>query len=243
MELRNEDFDYILSSEIIVMGNYKNEDYHKRVMKWKDEIELAWKKEQEERSKKLFNGVILNLATIEQQQIDNRLTLQCHAVEYKHYLAQRKGIDLGITPIAVSGIVFYQENGFQTFYIGKRSESVTQYPGYYEFMPSGSIDAENLAPKQPVDYSKQLFFELKEELGIPVENIINYRAFCVIFDETDRVYDIGIEIEVSNTNFKTDIAEYSAVQRLPLSSVVEYVKSNDMVNTSRKLFEAWSSFR
>jgi len=238
-----ENFDYLLSPEIVVLGDYKNEDYYECVNNKKNEIEQAWEKEQERRNKKLFNGNILNLAIIEQQTADSRLILQCHTVEYKHYLAQRSGIDLEITPLAVSGIVFYQENNSKIFYIGKRSETVTQYPGYYEFIPSGSIDAKNLVPNQPVDYSKQLIIELKEELSVPVEDIKSHKAFCLIFDEIDRVYDIGIEIEVLKSKIKTDKAEYTAAQRLPLSSVAEYVKGKNVVNTSRKLFEAWSSVR
>ncbi len=150
---------------------------------------------------------------------------------------------MGITPLAVSGIVFYQENNSKIFYVGKRSETVTQYPGYYEFIPSGSIDAKNLVPNQPVDYSNQLIIELKEELSVPVEDIKSQNAFCLIFDEIDRVYDIGIEIEVLKSKIKTDEAEYTAAQKLPLNSVAEYVKGKDVVNTSRKLFEAWSSSR
>ena len=241
IKIEKENFEYLLSSEIVVMGDYKNDDYYDRVNNKKDEIELAWENENERRKENLFNGNILNLAKIEQQTTDNRLILQCHSVEYKHYLAQRLGIDLGITPLAVSGIVFYQENNSKIFYVGKRSETVTQYPGYYEFIPSGSIDAKNPSNNQPVDYSKQLFVELKEELGVPYENIKSHNTFCLIFDEIDRVYDIGIEIEIEKTELKINEDEYSLDQGIPLSSVDEYLKGKNVVNTSRNLFEAWSS--
>lgn len=243
MKIIKDNFKYLLSPEIVVFGDYKNEDYCERVNNKKDDIELAWEKEQERRNKKLFNGNILNLAIIKQQTTDKRLVLQCHTVEYKQYFAQRSGIDLGITPLAVSGIVFYQENNSKIFYVGKRSETVSQYPGYYELIPSGSIDAKNLVPNQPVDYSKQLIIELKEELGVPLEDIKSHKAFCLIFDEIDRVYDIGIEIEVLKSKINTDEAEYTAAERLPLNSVADYLKGEKVVNTSRKLFEAWSSSR
>ena len=243
IKIEKENFEYLLSSEIVVMGDYKNEDYYDRVNNKYDEIELTWEKEQERRNIKLFNGSILNLAIIEQQTPVNRLILQCHSVEYKHYLAQRSGIDLGITPLGVSGIVFYQENNSKIFYVGKRSKTVTQYPGFYEFIPSGSIDTKNLVPDQPVDYSKQLTIELEEELGVPVEYIKSHNVFSLIFDEIDRVYDIGIEIEVLKSKIITDEDEYTEVQKLTLNSVDEYVTSKNVVNTSRKLFEAWSSVR
>jgi hypothetical protein len=242
MQIINSKFEYLLSPRIIVMGDYINKEYFDCINNKKDEIELAWEREQEKRNKKLFNGNILNLAIIEQQDANN-LILKCHPIEYKHYLAQRAGIDLGITPLAVSGIVFYRENNSKIFYVGKRSEVVTQYPGYYEFIPSGSIDANDLIPNQPVDFSKQLIIELKEELGVSLEKIKSYKAFCLVYDETDNVYDIGIEIEVIKDQFKTDETEYSAVQRIPLSSIGKFVKGENVVNTSRKLFEAWCSTR
>ena len=242
MSPNKSNFEYLLSPEIVVMGDYKNDDYHERVKNHIAEIEKAWEKEQERRNKKLFNGNILNLAIIEQQ--ENKLLLQCHPVEYKHYLAQRSGIDLGITPLAVSGIVFYnQEKDTKIFFIGKRSESVTQYPGYFEFIPSGSIDANNITPNHSVEYTTQLIVELKEELGISVNEVLTQNAFCLIFDEIDHVYDIGIEIEVSNSIIKTHEAEYTSAEKLPEKSVSEYMKGENIVNTSRKLFEAWRGYR
>ncbi len=72
MKNDKENFEYLLSPEIVVMGDYKNEDYYKRVKNKENAIELAWEKEQERRNKKLFNGNILNLAIIEQQATGNR---------------------------------------------------------------------------------------------------------------------------------------------------------------------------
>lgn len=241
MKLNKENFDYLLTSKIVVLGDYKNEAYFACVKKQNDVIEFAWEKEQEGRNKKLINGNILNLAKIEKQ--GNALILLCHPVEYKHYIAQRSGIDLGITPLAVSGIVFYQENDTKIFYLGKRSESVTQYPRFYEFIPSGSIDVNDIEPNKPIDYSRQLIIELKEELGILFENVKEQKTFCLLFDEVDNVYDIGVEIEVSNSQIKIDETEYFSSQKLSLNSVTEYMKGNNIVNTSRKLFKAWSSFR
>jgi hypothetical protein len=243
IKIEKENFEYLISSEIVVMGDYKNEDYYDRVKNKKDEIEMAWEKEQERRNKKLFNKNIINLAIIEQQTIDNRLILQCNTVEYKHYLVQRSGIDLGITPLAVSGIVFYQENNSKIFYVGKRSETVTQYPGYYEFIPSGSIDSKNIVPNQPVDYSNQLVIELKEELGVPVEDIKSHSTFCLIFDEIDRVYDIGIEIEVSNVdNVCKSNEEYINIQRISDVQLDRKLKKENTVITSKRLFSAFKKF-
>ena len=44
IKIEKENFEYLLSSEIIVMGDYKNEDYYDRVKNKKDEIEMVWEK-------------------------------------------------------------------------------------------------------------------------------------------------------------------------------------------------------
>jgi hypothetical protein len=241
MEINKTDFEYLLlSPKITVLGDYKNEDYLQKVQNNLKNIEKAWEDEQARRNKKLFNGNILNLAVINNTQ-SQELILSCHPVEYKHYLAQRSGIDLGITPLAVSGIVFYKEDNKEIFLVGKRSETVTQYPGYYEFMPSGSIDANNIVVAEPMEYKKQLLIELKEECGI-TDEVKTINSFCLIFDEVDRVYDIGIEIEI-DIDHKTQIQEYTSIEKMPLDLVSEYMKKQNVVITSRRLFEAWKCSR
>ncbi|MCD4676458.1 MAG: hypothetical protein K8S18_10755 [Desulfobacula sp.] len=234
-------FDYLLFSQIIIVGDYKNEEYHRNIATNQKSIESIWDKKQEGRSNKLFNGNILNLAVIEKHK--DKLILQCHPIQYKHYLAQKHEISLGITPLAVSGLVFYQENDERFFYIGKRSESVTQYPGHYEFIPSGSIDADDFLSGQNIDYEKQLMIELKEELGVSNDQVKSCRCFCLILDKKERVYDIGLEIEVQGPlKVKIQESEYTEVEIVPLSSIFDYIKRQKIVTTSRALFKAWNDF-
>ena len=240
MSKEREEFKYIPTTKITVYGDYKNIDYLQKVQVNLKDIEKAWEDEQVRRNLKLFNGNILNLAVINKQ-AQQDLTLSCHSIEYKHYLAQRSGIELGITPLAVSGIVYYKQDNIEIFLVGKRSETVTQYPGYYEFMPSGSIDANNIVAGEPMEYKKQLLIELKEELGISDE-VKTINPFCLIFDEVDRVYDIGIEIEINNSH-KIQVQEYTSIEKLPIDLVAEYMKKQNVVITSKRLFGAWDFSR
>lgn len=233
-------FEYLLSSRITVLSDYRNEEYLEKVRNKKSEIEIVWEREQTMRKTKLFNGKILNLATIEEDEHKKELVLRCHPIEYKHYLAERLGIDLGITPLGVSGIVFYFDNSSRMFLLGKRSKNVTQYPEYDEFIPSGSIEINEANSLETFDFTNQLVVELKEELGISADRIKKKNPFCLIFDEIDHVYDIGIEIEVFDSHFKINENEYLSVQSLPLSIVHEHMKVGRIVNTSKKLFAAWS---
>jgi hypothetical protein len=232
----------LIASQIIVRSVCSNEAQLELIKTHRGEIDRIWAQEQGKRREKLYNRNILNLATIEQEASGRELTLNCHPIEYCHYLAQKNGLDLGLTPLAVSGIVFYQDGEEKFFFIGKRSEVVTQYPGRYEFIPSGSIDADLLAGREAGDFSKQLLVELHEELGILAEEVKSLTPFCLIFDKKDRVYDIGIEVEVENSK-RIKIQEYTSLQRISMNEISEYFKGHQVVPTSRILLNAWCGLR
>jgi hypothetical protein len=231
-------FKYLLAAQMTVMAGLAPEAYGQTAKENEDKIEQVWNEEQKLRNKKLFNGSILALATIERRA--NHLILHSYPVSYKHYLAQRSGIDLGIRPLAVSGLAFYSENGSEMFLMGKRSEQVTQYRGYYEFIPSGSIDADHLTPGRPVDFKNQLMTELHEELGLTDNAILANDAFCLVFDSRDMVYDIGVRIEIDGSReFVINNSEYVALERLSTDRVSGFMRQQKIVETSRTLFEAW----
>jgi hypothetical protein len=234
-----ESFEYIRANTIEVFSDFKNDEYSQSINNNRERIDQIWSEENEKRQDKLLNNNILNLAIIERH--ETKLVLRCHFIEYKHYLAQRSGIALGITPLAVSGIAFYRENNSKKFFLGKRADSVTQYPGFFEFIPSGSIDASNTDSNNAIKYEEQLMIELKEELGISYENIKSCNAFCLILDEKEKVFDIGLELELENIR-ETSLnkSEYTFLENIPSNLIAEYMKKPNIVKTSRILFNAWS---
>jgi hypothetical protein len=240
MKTLNEQNGYILSHEIVVTNNTVSKEFIKLVELNKNQIEQIWIKQQELKKNKLVNLPILNLSRIERTSVDDKIYLHCFPVDYKYYLAQRSGIDLGITPLAVSGITFYTKENENIFFVGKRSEMVTTYQNFFEFVPSGSIDVNNSTQKdEKIDYLKQIAVELEEELSILEKDVLKLNAFCVIFDEREHVYDIGVEIKIKDVLFKGNDLEYKEIVKLPLNSIEDHFKNHPYVDTSLKLFRAW----
>ena len=53
----------------------------------------------------------------------------------------------------------------------KRAESITEYPGFLELVPSGSIDKECADTNGVVDYKFKLLSEFVEETGLSKEYV------------------------------------------------------------------------
>lgn len=238
--------DYILSDNIVLhMTNLK---FNKAISKSKsNQIDQVWLDGQKERGDALVNGTILNLDkyTLTKEQLD----IECSLVEYKYYFSQKIGkIPLGITPLAVSGITYIEENSAVEentnthFYIGRRSPKVTQYPNFFELIPSGSIDQNSLSKESDnIDYMKQLYIELAEELGAEQADVKSSAAFCLIYDSQDKVYDIGIKLALfSMGTFNTSKSdEYNNIRLISLESLEAEIIKGDVVPTSKSLFSAF----
>lgn len=225
--------DYYLSTEISVLASDPSPHYLEQIKSHSAAIERVWRDESLKRP--LFNGQILGIEGLQQH---SGLELVIYPVEYKHYLAQRAGIDLGVMLLAVSGLVFYRSGGERIFFVGQRAQDVTQDPGFYEFIPSGSIEVASSYSKS-VPYRDQLFLELKEELGI--EKIKSCREFCLIPDELNRVWDIGFEVEVDRQNI-LNLNEYDSLELVSESQLKVLWQQTNVVKTSRTLFAAWQAF-
>jgi hypothetical protein len=71
---------------------------------------------------------------------------------------------LKLRPIAVSGILTCEDG----IVMGKRANRVTQYPGFWEMVPSGGV---TLQPNGVIDLKHQIQEELREEIGIADANV------------------------------------------------------------------------
>lgn len=81
-------------------------------------------------------------------------------VPYRFYWAQSQGVALAspVRPLAVMGVLFQEGRVL----VGRRGKGVTQEPGKWEFVPSGSLQ---LCSRE-LDPAIQLFEELEEELQL-----------------------------------------------------------------------------
>lgn len=203
-------------------------------------IDRIWNDEVESRRGMLHNGEIFVLRECRPKEILGEF------VEYKQYLAQLRNPSLReglgpLMPLAVSGIIEW--DGALLF--GKRTATVTSYPGHWELVPSGGISADRLGPDRSVDFKGQILAELEEELGIRPEAVSTIRPFALIRDERQGYYDICLEIGLRASAAWTDSAflpndEYSEILSVPKSRLAEMVVTHgvNIVPTTMAILKA-----
>jgi len=144
---------------------------------------------QERKKREIFNGEIISYKSHYKHQ--NSWIVECFLCEYKYFIAWLSDSKLAfeIKPIGVSGIVL-DETG-QTL-IGKRC-GVTEYEGYYEFIPAGGVSSEK-RKNNKINFVEQLIEEFEEETFIKKCRIKSIEPFCFIYDKNHDVYDVCCKI-------------------------------------------------
>ena len=196
------------------------------------QIEDIWSRESARRP--LFNGKVVSY--LSHGRDGNGLRICCFVADYKYLLAQiiNQELDLGIRPLAVSGLLVDSQN--QTLFATRKN--VSEYSGYYEFVPSGGLDAA-LISAGSIDFTQQLKVEFEEETGICADNLGLITAYCLVFDAKHRVYDIGCVLNFSGS--VSDLAgdleseEYESFHVSPLGPLLIPKFGSNWVPTSRVL--------
>lgn len=211
-------------------------DFRVKVIHSGDEIILSdtdqmlvneiWEEAKHLRMGNLFNGKLLNFLSFQPE--ENYVSGEF--VEYKYYMAQLKNeylkSILNIHPISISCLCSCKE-----FYLlGKRGLYVTDYPGCYEFVPSGGIDPINVHQGH-VDLIGQLKMELMEETGLSEEMIENCSPMAFVQDSATGIYEICLSIELKSKarrDFLARSKEYDQLEwisRQKMTSLVSNYKS------------------
>lgn len=236
--------------EIVAIGNIhmrtiQNSSIEEILAQNRDAIEEIWQKAQREKGGKLFNGTLPNFVSVNQER--ERVEILGHFIEYKQFLTQRKRPDLklGIKPIGVSGIIVLKDAGDDYLVFAKRSNNITEYPGFLELVPSGSIDKECVDADGVVNYQSKLLSEFMEETGLSKEHVKEISGFAFVLDMVHNVYDIGCEIllEMKKELFaqKFSSKEYSVPVFVALNNLDSFIEANveSIVPTSMALIEAY----
>jgi len=124
------------------------------------------------------------------------LRVETASVQYRQYLAQRSGLPLGIVPLGVSGVIQLPTG---EVVLGRRSSEVSQYPGYWELIPSGGVSSRHVRTDGSVDIAGQLMEEMEEELGIEQERATAVHPLGMLQDLSNPVIDLGFLIELTAT--------------------------------------------
>ncbi len=184
-------------------------------------VERIWKDETAA-NPKLFNGRQLSVVQITPEAI------RCRAVEYRFILSHLR------QPGAIPGLVLHPlaltvvlEAGGSVIF-GKRSQEVSQMPGYWEPAPSGGVEF-TATGQAPAGIRDQALRELREELGLRPEHIASLVPLAVFQDPVSRVADICVHAR-ANISAQTLLTlfnelsgwEYETVAAVPLARLPEF---------------------
>jgi hypothetical protein len=179
----------------------------------------------------LTDGEIVTLRGIERADVGGGgggLRVRAGLSRYRLFVAQRRGVALGLRPLGVTAITLLHvpgSDGAPLLVLGRRSARVTQYPGCWELVPSGGVARERVAPGGAVDVAGQLREELEEELGVAPARVLAMTPLGIVEDLADRVVDVAFRLDVEGEPAALEAhvaahAEYDALAFAPLADVL-----------------------
>ncbi|MCE3283274.1 MAG: hypothetical protein K0Q66_2011 [Chitinophagaceae bacterium] len=204
---------------------------------YQDEIEQYWLN-LTRRSPKAFNGDIL--VNQSQEVKDGCLVVYAEFIEYKiavasNYIPALKSL---VKTIGVSGVITNLIGESQAIVLGKRGATVTQYPGYWELVPSGSIDKTFIQPDSSISIERCILQELQEEIGIRPEEVQEVKVSGLVYDKIEGIYDICCTIQIKPgidiPDRLSGNAEYASFLCLPVNELKSWLETErgNMVPTS-----------
>lgn len=202
----------------------------------KNRVEELWEAAQKQYEGKLFNGKLLNYLDF----VDGKLYGKF--VEYKYYIAQRADLTLrkrlSIRPIAISCLCTFEEQAL----LGKRSALVTDFPGFFELVPSGGIDP-SAAENGKVNLIKQALTELSEEAKIEPKDVRSCYPLVLFQDLITGGFEICMRIELKKIQAHSLLQnnEYSQLEWMAFSKLQKFAfeKKESFITLSLFLIEKY----
>ncbi len=183
------------------------------------------------RNPSLFNGTIISY--LSHRVGRDALVIDCLRTEYQYFLAQLQdpALRLRVFPLTVAGAII-DERG--NTLIGRRAPTVTEYPGAYEFVPSGSISADKIA-RGRVRFDQQLAEEFEEEVGLSPARIRAIEPFSLMLDVTHRLYVIGCTMALSGDLqvVRPRRREHDILHVIHRTALPRFLAGHQMIPTSR----------
>lgn len=188
-------------------------------------IEAVWRAAQASRPS-LTDGKILSAVSF---RIDaGELEVRAHSIHYRHFLAERAGVTLGARPLGVTATTLVGSGDSARLVFGRRSSSVTQYPGSWELVPSGGVPASRLGAGGRVDVEAQLLEELEEELGVAAAGVRVVAPLGLVEDLGDGVLDLAYRLELAVDPGALETArrnaEYTRLELVPRDSISDFLR-------------------
>ena len=185
----------------------------------------------------LFDGTMLSYLSHRIER--DKMVIECCLTRYSYFLAQLRDptLELALFPLTVSGVIVDEQ---RNTLVGKRASHVTEYQGWYEFVPSGGISADKVERKR-VLFRKQLEEEFQEEVGLPLARIRAIEPRSLLFDVAHRLYVISCAITLTG-DLKTSrpmrrCREHEALHVVPRAKLSGFMQEHPMIPTSRLVAE------
>jgi beta-phosphoglucomutase len=192
-------------------------------------INQTWNKLQKDRIVKLSNHKVLILNSMTVKKGINYISSEF--TDYKNVISSRINpkLDLNLIQIGTSGIILFKNNNSVYTIFSKRNKNTTEYPNYYELIPSGNIN-QKLITNKKLKFELDLINEFVEETGLNSKYIKKISFLCIIKDKKNCVTDICSIIELNLNkkfilrNFKS--SEYSKPLFVPISLLPKFIERN-----------------
>jgi hypothetical protein len=203
------------------------------------EVGALWNAEVKIRGQTIFNG---SLFSVSEWKPD---CIRGFFVEYRLYVAQQRHPDLFkhlcVRPLAISGMI----NSPDGLIFGRRSADLASNPTKWELAPSGGISSESRPPAGTVDYMRQFYTELIEELGISESEVSGTSPFALIEDQSTHVFDIVLAADTNmgageiRKVFLNASGEYSELKFVPVSTLGYFLNEyrRDIIAETAALLE------
>jgi 8-oxo-dGTP pyrophosphatase MutT (NUDIX family) len=170
--------------------------------------------------------------------------LQASPGPYRHYLARRRDPSLMAAipgpALGVSGVTLFEDG---RVLIGRRASDVTDFPGRWELLPSGSVEQRGTTAGERVDVIGSVLDELSEEAGIDRDEVSELRTLGLFRSPENRVLLICFALVVRATaddvmSRSLDRAEYSDLVALSPAEALGLLEGADAVPASPALLRA-----
>jgi len=236
------DFKIIFTDEILL----KNTDFFSRITpEIQEKIDKFWQKKI--KNSKLFNSQSLCLVKILQAKLPKQI-IEVSFVDYKNIIASREIPSLGIEleQVGVSGIIVIKKNNHEKILFSRRDSTTTEYPSFYELVPSGNLDKSSLQLNGIIDFKKKISEEFTEETKLSSKIIKRVETLGFVKDIINNVYDVCCLIEIESTEKEIFSAlknseEYFEPCLISKNELHEFVKTNknNLVPTSKAILECF----
>lgn len=136
------------------------------------------------------------------------------------------------------GVSGYITDINQDILLAQRSNKVSQYAGFYECPPSGSIESAD----KPAEYINHLLTELSEEVNIDKSKVINVSPVALIKDKTSGQLDILCHIKLNSafSHSTEDNQEYKNFIILALSQLNNFINKHNSLPECQLITELTS---